>query len=150
MTLTLASDRDRYGVVTVYDVDRTTLLRQYRITRDELLAVKAGGAPPGCTEDEWRGAKGDSIGRASVVGYGIDVGEMEVRPDGNLLLKHAEQFTNGRHAFGCVVLNAGEWSGVPPRITVSTAKIASGAQGTLPAPDSIVDGALTASTAGGT
>lgn len=110
--------RGKYGVVRVRNRDGS-FNREFKITEVELavLQASANGLPPGVTRDEW------VTGRAVVAGKDFEVGDMRLRKNGSLFVKYAERVVNGEIVESFVVLQPEEFSGVPPKITITVAAL---------------------------
>lgn len=127
---------DKFGIVGVINRDGS-FNREYRVTEAELAELKQSpnGVPPGCTRDEWE----SSIDRTPlghpfkildpcvfVYGKGFETGDMAVDPDsGELTIKYAETTdkATGRIVERFLLVPKEEYTGVPPRITLSQAAL---------------------------
>lgn len=137
MRLTNGARRGKRGIATVWNPDGS-FNREVHLTTEELAFVqgKCHGAPPkGVTPKEW------DEGLATVTGYDVDVGDVDVRANGELFLLSEAYVDRGRTTYVALVFKPDEWSGVAPDVTVTPEALQ-----TLPVslrPASIVDGVLT-------
>lgn len=113
VTLKNESQRGKYGLVRVNNPDGT-LNREYKITSAELetLHQSGNGIPPGCTKEEWES------GRASVAGKDFEVGDIQLKKDGAVVIKYAEKFVDNHFVESYVRLEKDEYVGIFPQIIV--------------------------------
>ena len=103
-----AGSRFKYGIVRVLNQDGT-INRSFRITAQELQALRSGGWPAGVGRTE----RWEAGGRA------CDVGEVEVTASGALRFKLGERLGTGIFEEDYIRLEKDEWSGTFPNITVA-------------------------------
>ncbi len=95
-------DVPAWGLVTVAAPD-SSIVRQYQITGDDVQAVTAGAAPPGCTPDEWLS------GRVIVVGRPCLPGMCVANPDGWLMANYGIEEVAGRVDAKIMRIPPSEW-----------------------------------------
>jgi hypothetical protein len=85
-TLKARSEIGKFGMVTVYGPDKSTILRQFRITQSEVDAVNATARdfPAGVTQKEWESSF------VVMTGGHIDTGAVVENPDGTIYIKFGE------------------------------------------------------------
>ena len=122
--LTLTARGDKYGLVTVLNVDGT-LNRQFKITEVDLLAlrVKGAGPPLGVTAQEWTGKTTQGDIRAWVGGQSHEVGDASLESDGSILALIAESWKDGALVQHLLRLAKSQFSGMPPKITGQAAAV---------------------------
>lgn len=134
--LSLTGAPDKYGIVTVFNKDGS-FNREFKITGDELAALQQGkGFPPGLTQEEWEGYRVIESGKnpdgsawerreplVIAAGKSVDVGDIHEQEDGSLFIKFDEEVIDGRIVESVLLLEPGDWTGVPPNITVQAQKI---------------------------
>ncbi len=106
-----------YGLVTVRNADGS-FNREFKITGAELAQLhKSGNAPPpGVSTKEWES------GLSVVAGKDLEVGDVQHREDGGVLIKYDEideTAKGGRLLEKHLLLKSGEWTGVSASITVA-------------------------------
>lgn len=102
-TVQLVDMRPRWGLVTVAAPD-SSIVRQYQISGDEVAAVLAGSAPPGCSADEWLSGFVQVVGRPCLPGMGV------ANPDGNLMVNYGIEEVAGRVDARVMKIPPSEWA----------------------------------------
>lgn len=110
---------NKYGIIRVKNPDGT-FNREIRLTSAEVSALQAAGrftdaTHIGVTKTEWE------AGLAKLTGFACEVGDMLSKPDGQLWIKYAEKLVLGETVDSWLFLKPGEFSGIPPLVTIDQA-----------------------------
>lgn len=108
----------RWGLVSVMAED-TSIVREYRITGEEVAAVLAGGIPPGCTDEEW------ASGRVLVAGRPCLPGMCVKNPDGWLVVNFGIGEEAGKTMVSIMRIPPNEWTLIDDVVHIDEAVAAS-------------------------
>lgn len=138
VTLKRTARPDKFAIMVVNNANGS-FNREVRLTEQEYSDFRAlpSGIPPGVTRQEW------VDGKSYIVGKALDVGDVEEKGDGSLLVKFAERTISLRTIETFLKLGPGEWTGTPPAITIPPAVITAIVGRTALQITACIDGVLT-------